>query len=82
MSVDLIGTLTHLKKTFEVLHVVIPAGVMGILLITGLKPVPATIMGLLICLHIYLFVEIPGSSTCSRHAVVHKTQPIVELFQE
>jgi uncharacterized membrane protein YphA (DoxX/SURF4 family) len=82
MSVDQNRTLTHLKNTFEVLHVVIPAGVMGILLITGLKPVPAAIMGLLICLHTYLFAEIPGRSTCSGQDLVHKTQPISELPQE
>ena len=82
MSVDLIGTLTNLKKTFEVLHVVIPVGVMGILLITGLKPVPAVTMGLLIGIHTYLVAMVPGVPTCSRHARRQQDQFITEPVRE
>lgn len=82
MSVNSIRTLTNLKKAFEVLHVVIPAGVTGILLVTGLKPVPAVIMGLLIGTHIYTFAMVAVALTCFGRPSKQHPRSVAELAWE
>ena len=51
MSVEATAALTNLAKAFGKLHLVIPVGVMGILLVM-VMPMPTMIMDLLISLNI------------------------------
>ena len=82
MSVALKGTLTNLRKTFEVFRVVIPFVAMGILLITGRKPAPALIMGLLIGIHIYLVETVSGVPGCSGNVLRQQGRHFVAPVQE
>ena len=84
MSVEATATLTNLTKAFGKLHLVIPVGVMGILLVM-VMPMPTMIMDLLISLNITCSIIILLVSMYIKQPVSFSVFPslllIVTLFR-